>query len=77
MARVGCGHHHSRRGTDRTTQAGYARVYRPATDVFALVVRGSGREEVLYEEQLEPGETYVYRPDSSASSGRIFILTTE
>jgi hypothetical protein len=45
--------------------------------VFALVVRGGGREEVLYEEQLEPGETYVYRPDSSASSGRIFILTTE
>jgi len=45
--------------------------------VFALVVRGGGWEEVLYEEQLEPGETYVYRPDSSASSGRIFILTTE
>ena len=48
-----------------------------ADEVYALVVRNDGREEVLYEEQLAPGKTYVYRPDPAMSSGRIFVLEEE
>ena len=45
--------------------------------MFALIIEGKNREEVLYEEQMAPGKTYVYRPDTAVSSGRIFILATE
>ena len=64
-------------GRYETNRAGYARFYLPANDVYALVVRDNGHEEVLYEEELAPGKTYVYRPDSAVSSGRIFVLTEE
>ena len=64
-------------GSYETDGEGYARFYLPADDVYALVVADEGREEVLYEEQLEPGKTYVYRPDPATSEGRIFVLTEE
>ena len=64
-------------GRYETNREGYARFYLPANDVYALIVRNEGREEVLYEEQLAPGKTYVYRPDPAMSSGRIFALTEE
>ena len=64
-------------GTYETDREGYARFYLPTDDVYALVVRDDGREEVLYEEQLAPGKTYVYRPDPAMSAGRIFVLTEE
>ena len=64
-------------GSYETDGEGYARFYLPADDVYALVVADGGREEVLYEEQLEPGKTYVYRPDPATSEGRIFVLTEE
>ena len=41
------------------------------------MIRHDGREEVLYEEMLEPGKTYVYRPDPASSEGRIFVLAEE
>jgi hypothetical protein len=64
-------------GAYRTNKAGSARFYLPQDDVFALIIEGQDREEVLYEEQMAPGKTYVYRPDATVSSGRIFILTAE
>lgn len=64
-------------GAYGTNRAGYARFFVPHDDVYALIIKVGDREEVLYEEQLEPGKTFVYRPDPAASSGRIFILTTK
>ena len=64
-------------GRYETNRAGYARFYLPANDVYALVIRDDGGEEVLYEEELAPGKTYIYRPDPAISSGRIFVLTEE
>jgi hypothetical protein len=64
-------------GAYRTNKTGYARFYLPRNDVFALIIEGQNREEVLYEEQMAPGKTYVYRPDAAVSSGRIFILAAE
>ena len=64
-------------GRHKTNRAGYARFYLPTDDTYALVVRGDGKEEVLYEEELAPGKTYVYRPNPSISSGRIFVLSQE
>ena len=61
----------------RTNGNGYARCYVPQDDLYALVVRAEGREEVLYEEQLAPGGRYVYRPDPERPAGRIFVLTEE
>ena len=61
----------------RTDGNGDARCYVPREDVYALVVRAGGREEVLYEEQLAPGRRYVYRPDADRPAGRIFVLTEE
>ena len=64
-------------GSYATDREGYARFYLPVDDIYALVVGDGGREEVLYEEQLAPGKTYVYRPDPATSEGRIFVLTEE
>ena len=66
-------------GLDRsvTNSQGYARLYIPRKFVYALAVRFANHEEVLYEEQLNPGETYLYRPDVQVTSGRYFTLTPE
>ena len=64
-------------GRSRTNGNGYARCYVPREDMYALVVRAEGREEVLYEEKLAPGRRYVYRPDAERPAGRIFVLTEE
>ena len=61
-------------GSYVTDGEGYARFYLPANDVYALVVGDEGWEEVLYEELLEPGKTYVYRPDPAMSAG-VFVQT--
>ena len=60
-----------------TNREGYARFYVPTQDVYSLAIRHDGQEEVLYEEQLAPGKTYVYRPDPAMTEGRIFILAEE
>ncbi len=64
-------------GRSRTNRQGYARFYLPCDDDYALVVRFAGHEEVLYEEKLRPGETYVYRQDVQSTSGRYLVLTLE
>ena len=54
--------------TSRTDARGYAEVTLPGSYYFALVVRYTGHEEVLYMEQLEPGGTYAYRAGSMAAA---------
>ena len=59
----------------RTNRGGVARFYLPVVENYAVTVVSSGLEEVLYEEALEPGKRYVYRPDPAQSAGRYFVLT--
>ena len=64
-------------GRGRSNRDGYARFYLPGRDHYALAVSSNGVEEVLYEEKLEPGRTYVYRPEPGVSAGRYFVLTEQ
>ncbi len=64
-------------GRSRTNNRGYARLYVPRNYVYALLIRFTNHEEVLYEEELGPGETYLYRPDGQSNAGRYFTLTPE
>ena len=59
----------------KTNREGYARLYLPEDFMYAGVIRHDGWEEVLYEEQLARGKTYVYRPDPSKPEGRIYVLS--
>ena len=59
----------------RTNRHGTARFYIPHVENYAVTVVASGLEEVLYEEELKPGKTYIYRPDPERSAGRYFVLT--
>jgi hypothetical protein len=59
----------------RTNRQGYAKFYLPGADNYAVAVTANGNEEVLYEESMEPGKKYVYRPDATQTEGRYFVLT--
>jgi hypothetical protein len=61
----------------KTNKQGYARFYLPCADYYALVIRHGDHEEVLYEEKMSPGATYVYRPDALSASGRIGVLSRQ
>ncbi len=64
-------------GSYRSNRRGYARLYIPQSDDYALVIRFREHEELLYIERVSPGETYVYRPDSEVTSGRYGVLALE
>jgi len=66
------GVNHSKTGKD-----GYARFYLPADGFYALVIRFNGFEEVLYEEVMGFGKSYVYRPHPSSTVERYFVLNEE
>ena len=61
----------------KTNEQGYARLYLPADDFYALVIKYGNHEELLYEEHMTPGETYVYRPDPLSVAGRKGVLSRE
>ena len=61
----------------RTNRQGVAKFYLPKPDNYAVAVTAGGREEVLYEETMSPGSTYVYRPDPAKRAGRYFVLTEQ
>ena len=61
----------------KTNKQGYARFYIPCDDLYALVVRHDDHEEILYEEKMTPGATYVYRPDTLSAFGRLGVLTRQ
>ena len=64
-------------GCYRTNKRGYARLYIPQSDDYALIVRFNDHEELLYMERIVPGETYAYSSDSQITSGRYGILVLE
>ena len=61
----------------KTNKQGYAKFYVPRNDWYAMVVKYDQHEELLYEEWMAPGGTYIYRPDSSVPPGRLNVLTRQ
>ena len=49
----------------------------PYDDFYAVVIKFGDHEEILYQEWLGQGESYVYRPDPSKITGRLRVLTEE
>ncbi len=64
-------------GRSRTNKQGYARFYVPDEHFYAVIVRYDNHEEVLYQEVLTPGGTYVYRPGPESTSVRAMALSRE
>jgi hypothetical protein len=64
-------------GRSTTDKLGYTKFYLPADDWYALVIKHDNHEEVLYQEKMTQGQTYIYRPDPSIESGRLCVLSTQ
>ena len=64
-------------GRSRTNELGYTKFYLPGDDWYALVIKHDNHEEVLYQEKMIRGQTYIYRPDPLVISGRLCVLSTE
>jgi hypothetical protein len=64
-------------GRYRTNKKGYARFYLPEGACYSVIISYGDYEKVLYEENLAPGGTYVYRPKSLSDSMRHFVLASE
>ena len=64
-------------GRYRTNERGYTNLDLPRSDWYALIIRYDDHEEVLYQEKLGPGVSYVYNPDPLTASGRLCGLLVE
>ena len=64
-------------GRYRTDEQGYANIDLPRGDWYALIIRYGDHEEVLYQEKLAQGESYVYNPGPLTGSGRFCVLSPE
>ena len=64
-------------GRSTTDKLGYTKFCLPADDWYALVIKHDNHEEVLYQEKMTQGQTYIYRPDPSIESGRLCVLSTQ
>ncbi len=49
----------------------------PYKDFYALVIKFDDHEEILYQELMSPGASYVYTPDPSINNGRLMVLSEE
>ena len=64
-------------GRSRTNKLGCTKFDLPSDDWYALVIKHDNHEEVLYQEKMIRGQTYIYRPDPLVISGRLCVLSTE
>ena len=55
----------------KTDRNGYAEVIIPGPRFYALIIRYPGHEQVLYMEEIEPGKSYVYKPDLVSNTAGI------
>ncbi|MEE8304010.1 MAG: hypothetical protein V3S24_16430, partial [Candidatus Tectomicrobia bacterium] len=60
-----------------TNDDGYVEFRLPYKDFYALVVKFDDHKEILYQELLSPGASYVYTPDPSSNNGRLMVLSEE
>ena len=60
-----------------TDDNGYVELGLPYKDFFAVVIKFDCHEEILYQELLDPGASYVYTPDASKNNGRCMVLIEE
>ena len=63
-------------GRSRTNGRGVTRFRLPGDGWYAMTVTYDDREELLYQERMARGRSYVYRPDSSVPSGRVCALSS-
>ena len=64
-------------GSYQTNEQGYAIIDVPRGDWYALIIKYGDHEEVLYQEKLAKGESYVYNTHPSTASGRLCVLSLE
>lgn len=60
-----------------TDSKGYAKLYIPYGFLYSFVIKYDDHEEILYEENISPHKTYVYKADAEVTSGRNFVLIIE
>jgi hypothetical protein len=58
-----------------TDDNGYVELGLPIKDFYAVVIKFGDHEEILYQELLDPGLSYVYTPDAAKNNGRCMVLT--
>ncbi len=60
-----------------TNADGYVEFCLPYKDFYALVIKFDDHREILYQELMSPGASYVYTPDPSSNNGRLMVLSEE
>ena len=64
-------------GEAATDDGGYVEFGLPYKDFYAVVIKFGDHEEILFQELLSPGLSYVYTPDPSKNNGRCMVLSEE
>ena len=60
-----------------TDADGYVEFGLPYKDFYMLVIKFDDHEEILYQELMSPGASYIYTPDPSINNGRLMVLSEE
>ena len=60
-----------------TNDDGYVEFGLADKGFYAVVIKFEAHEEILYQELMSPGASYVYTPDPSITNGRLMVLSEE